>query len=105
MPTLLALALAAGTLWIASFVLRRNYRRGTLTAGRFALVFAAGWSLALLIVFFGGLADVIAERRDESLGLLGAGIVTLNFALAFGIASLLYRPIISAVSRRRRPPE
>ena|SRR3990170_1014219 len=102
MSTLAILALSGGTLSITSFILRRQYRRGTLTPGRFALMFSGGWSLAVLIFFFGDLADLLAQARDVGLALLGVGIVALNFALAFGIARVFYSRVISRVSRR--PP-
>jgi|SRR3990170_297436 len=102
MSTVAIIALSAGTLWITSFILRRHYRKGTLSPGRFALVFAGGWSLAVLIFFFGGLTDLLAEARDAGLALLGIGIVALNFALAFGLARVFYSRVISRVSRR--PP-
>ena len=105
MPTVAVLALSGATLWITSFILRKFYRSGSLTARRFALVLASGWCIAILIEFFLGLAKLLIETRDLGLGLLGIGIVALNFALAFPIAHFFYDRVISRAARRPPPPQ
>jgi drug/metabolite transporter (DMT)-like permease len=103
MPALAVLALSAAVLWATSFILRRGYRRGSLTPRRFAFVLATGWSLAILIVFFLSLADLLVETSDITLALLGIGIAALNFAVALPIAYFFYCRVVCRAPRRSPP--
>lgn len=100
MTWIVALILAFLILYLAPFRIVRLYRRGKLTAISFALTFAVGWALVILIVFYLGLANTLLTRRDPLLAALGLIIAAVNFALGYPIARLFYRHILTALLKR-----
>ena len=100
MTWLIALILVFLVLYLIPLRMVRLHRRGKLTASNFALTFAVGWCLALLILFYLGLAEVLLSKRDPLLTALGVIIAAVNFALGYPIARLFYRSVLSALLKR-----
>jgi hypothetical protein len=70
------------------FILRR---RGALNPANFALTVSAGSSLAILVAFYLGLADVLISRRELVLSLLGLLIACVNFAVVYLTSRVFYK--------------
>jgi nitrate/nitrite transporter NarK len=66
----------------------------------FSLTLTSGWCLAILVLFYLGLADVLLSRRDPVLAALGLGVAGLNFAIGYPIAQLPYRSILTPLLKR-----
>lgn len=93
---LVALILALLVLYLVPIRIVRLYRRGKLTATSFALTFAVGWVIVILLVFYLGLANILLARRDPLLSALGILIAAVNFALGYPIARVFYRHVLTA---------
>lgn len=97
MTWLVALIFALVILYLIPVRLVNLYRKGLLTESSFAWTFVVGWCLAILAVFYLGLADVLVARHDAVLGLAIAGV---NFALGYPIARLFYRHVLAVLLKR-----
>lgn len=62
------------------FALRR---RGALNSAGFAVTVSVGSSIAILVAFYLGLADVLISRRDLGLSVLGLLTAGMNFAVVY----------------------
>jgi|SRR3990172_2261120 len=80
------------------FILRR---RGVLDPGSFALTVSAGTSLAILVAFYLGLADVLTTRRELTLSLLGLLIASMNFAVVYLTSRVFYKFSSQLLAKKR----
>jgi hypothetical protein len=78
------------------FALRR---RGVLHPATFALTVSAGSSLAILVAFYLGLADVLIARRELLLSRLGLLIAGANFAIVYVTGRVFYKFFARLVAR------
>ena len=100
MTWVVALGLALVILYLMPLRIVRLHRRGQLTPRRFALTFATGWSLAILVVFYVGLADTLITRREPLLTSLGLIVAIVNFALGYPIALAFHERVFESLLKR-----
>lgn len=100
MTWVLALGLALVILYLTPVRMVRLYRKGQLTPTSFALTFATGWSLAILVLFYVGLAETLIARRDPLLTALGLIVATVNFALGYPIAFVFHGRLVKSLLKR-----
>jgi len=93
MAALLVLIITASALVLTVAYIVRLRASNRLTAGRFSIAVTAGWSTALLIFYFMGLAVASEIQLTSELILLGLGIVILNLVIAFPVSFLLYKHV------------
>src|SRR3990172_12234790 len=101
MTWVVALGLALVILYLMPLRIVRLHRRGQLTPRRFALTFATGWSLAILVVFYVGLADTLITRREPLLTSLGLIVAIVNFALGYPIALAFHERVFESLLKDR----
>jgi hypothetical protein len=97
----LVLLLVGTILYLIPLRMVNLYREGKLTAASFSLTLTTGWCLAILVLFYLGLADVLLSRRDPVLAALGLGIAGPNFVIGYPIARLCYRYVLTPLLKRR----
>jgi len=93
-------------LWLTRHLIYWQYKRGALTAGRFAITFALGWSLSISACYFLGLTVVGGVVLDRGLTALGIGLGLANLVVGLIVTYVLYRPfmrILARLLRMRRP--
>ena len=100
MTWVVALGLALVILYLMPLRIVRLHRRGQLTPRRFALTFATGWSLAILVVFYVGLVETLIARRDPLLTALGLIVASVNFALGYPIALVFHERVVKSLLKR-----
>jgi hypothetical protein len=82
------------------FLLSILRRRGVLRPASFALTVSAGSSLAILVAFYLGLADVLITRRELGLSLLGLLIACVNFAVVYLTSRVFYKYLTRLLAGR-----
>jgi hypothetical protein len=92
--------LAIAVLYVTPLRMVRLYRKNRLTPKSFALTFAIGWSLAILFLFYVGLAEILIARRDPLLTALGLIVAIVNFALGYPIALAFHKRVVKALLNR-----
>jgi len=95
-----ALGLALVILYLMPLRMVRLHRRGQLTPRRFALTFAIGWCLAILVVFYVGLIETLIARRDPLLTSLGLFVAGVNFALGYPMALVFHGRVMKLLLKR-----
>jgi len=100
MTWVVALGLAIAVLYVTPLRMVRLYRKNQLTPKSFALTFAIGWSLAILFLFYVGLAEILIARRDPLLTALGLIVAIVNFALGYPIALAFHKRVVKALLNR-----
>ena len=100
MTWILGLGLALTILYLMPRRMIKLYRRDQLTARSFALTFAGGWSLAILVFFYVGLAELLLARQDPILTALGLLVAIANFALGYPIALVFHERVIQILLKR-----
>jgi hypothetical protein len=95
-----ALSLALIILYLTPVRMVRLYRKDQLTPISFALTFAAGWSLAILVLYYIGLAETLIARRDPLLSALGLIVAILNFVLGYPIAFVFHGRVVKSLLKR-----
>jgi len=95
-----ALGLALVILYLMPLRIVRLHRRGQLTPRQFALTFAIGWSLAILVVFYVGLVETLITRRDLLLTSLGLIVASVNFTLGYPIALAFHERVVRSLLKR-----
>jgi uncharacterized membrane protein len=92
---LVGLILACIILYLIPFRIVRLYRKDQLTARSFALTFAVGWSLVILILYYSALADTLLTQKDPLLTSLGILIAAINFALGYPITMMIHKYVLT----------
>jgi hypothetical protein len=96
----IGLILAFIIFFLVPIRIARLYRRDLLTASNFALTFTVGWCLAILILFYFGLAEILLSKKDALLYALGLIIAAINFALGYPLARLFYEHVFQSMIKR-----
>jgi hypothetical protein len=100
MTWVVAVGLALVILYLTPLRMVRLHRKNRLTPGSFALTFAIGWSLAILVLFYIGLAEALVTRRDPLLTAVGLIVAVVNFALGYPIALAFHKRVVETLLKR-----
>jgi hypothetical protein len=100
MTWVVALSLVLVILYLTPVRMVRLHRKDQLTPTSFALTFATGWSLAILVLFYVGLAEILIVQRDPLLTALGIIVAIVNFAMGYPIAFVFHERMVKSLLKR-----